>query len=85
MSFIIQALMYAAPVVWPISKLPESVRLWYGLYPMAGVIEGFRASLLNTGPMPWDLIGMGTVTAVGSIVIGGFYFCRTERSFADVS
>jgi len=52
---------------------------------MAGVIEGFRAALLNTGPMPWDLIGMGSITAIASFVIGGLYFRRTERFFADVA
>ena len=77
--------MYAAPVVWPVSLIPAQYRLWYGLYPMAGVIEGFRASLLNTGPMPWDLIGMGTITASTAFVIGSLYFRRTERFFADVA
>jgi lipopolysaccharide transport system permease protein len=85
MGFTIQALMYAAPVVWPVSKLPPGVRLWYGLYPMAGVIEGFRASLLNTGPMPWDLIAMGSITATTSFLVGALYFRRTERFFADVA
>ena len=85
MAFVIQALMYAAPVVWPVSKLPAEFRLWYGLYPLAGVIEGFRASLLNTGSMPWDLIGMGSITAILSFLIGGLYFRRTERFFADVA
>jgi lipopolysaccharide transport system permease protein len=85
MSFVIQALMYAAPVVWPVSKLPPDLRLWYGLYPMAGVIAGFRAALLNTGPMPWDLISTGSITAIVSFLVGGFYFRRTERFFADVA
>lgn len=85
MAFVIQALMYAAPVVWPVSKLPPEFRVWYGLYPMAGVIEGFRASLLNTGTMPWDLIGMGSITAVLSCLLGAVYFRRTERLFADVA
>ena len=85
MSFVIQALMYAAPVVWAVSLVPPGARLWYGLYPMAGVIAGFRAALLNTGPMPWDLIGIGSITAVASFVIGSFYFRRTERLFADVA
>jgi lipopolysaccharide transport system permease protein len=85
MTFVMQILMYAAPVVWPVSKIPGGLRTWYGLYPMAGVIEGFRSSLLNTGPMPWDLIGMGTITAVISFVLGGRYFRRTERFFADVA
>ena len=85
MGFVVQILMYAAPVVWPVSKLPADLRLWYGLYPLAGVIEGFRASLLNTGPMPWDLIGMGSITAILSFLIGGLYFRRMERFFADVA
>jgi len=85
MNFVIQILMYAAPVVWPVSKIPEDLRLWYGLYPLAGVIEGFRAALLNSGPMPWDLIGMGSITAVVAFLIGALYFRRTERFFADVA
>ncbi|MEM8598306.1 MAG: ABC transporter permease [Bacteroidota bacterium] len=87
-----QLLMYAAPVVWPVSllaeKFPENVeliRILYGLYPMAGVIEGFRAAILGTVPMPWDLIGMGTITAVVLTVTGAFYFRRTEHLFADVA
>jgi lipopolysaccharide transport system permease protein len=85
MTFLIQALMYAAPVVWPASKIPEQFRLWYGLYPMAGVIEGFRAALLGTGQMPWDLIGMGSLSAAICFVLGAIYFRRTEQSFADVA
>lgn len=85
MGFVVTLLQYAAPVVWPVSKVPEELRLWYGLYPMAGVIEGFRAGLLQTGPMPWDLLGMGSLTAIACFVAGGMYFRRTERLFADVA
>lgn len=89
MSFATQLLMYAAPVVWPVSALTdrfgETARLIYGLYPMAGVIEGFRAALLNTTPMPWDLIGLGTLSAVLIAVSGAFYFRRMEGVFADVA
>jgi len=85
MQFVVQILMYAAPVVWPVSKLPDELRLWYGLYPLAGVIEGFRCAILSTGPMPWDLIGMGSITAIISFLAGALYFRRTERFFADVA
>ncbi|MBX3744358.1 MAG: ABC transporter permease [Verrucomicrobiae bacterium] len=85
MGFAVTLLQYAAPVVWPASKIPEEFRLWYGLYPMAGVIEGFRAAILNTGPMPWDLIGMGGLSATLCFVAGAMYFRRTERVFADVA
>jgi lipopolysaccharide transport system permease protein len=85
MNFMVQILMYAAPVVWSVSRLPAVYRIWYGLYPMAGVIEGFRCALLSTGPMPWDLIGMGAISATLCFLVGGLYFRRTERLFADVA
>lgn len=87
--FLSQLLMYAAPVVWPVSliseKFGESARLIYGLYPMAGVIEGFRSALLGYNPMPWGLIGMGTITALILFLTGALYFKRKERIFADVA
>ena len=85
MGFLVQLLMYSAPVVWPVSKIPEAYRLWYGLYPMAGVIEGFRSCLLGTSPMPWDLLGMGGLSASLLLLIGAFYYRKTERIFADVA
>lgn len=83
--FLSQILMYAAPVVWPVSLIPSEYRLLYGLYPMAGVIEGFRSALLGTHPMPWDLILTGTLSACVVAITGAFYFRRLERIFADVA
>ncbi len=85
MTFLIQLLMYAAPVVWPVSLIPHSYRLVYGIYPMAGVIEGFRSALVGTTPMPWDLIGIGAASAFTIAISGAFYFRRMERVFADVA
>ena len=85
LQFIVQLLMYAAPVVWPASLIPDKYRLIYGIYPMAGVIEGFRSSLIGTTPMPWDLIGVGTVSALLIAISGAFYFRHKERIFADVA
>ena len=56
MTFSVQMFMYACPVVYPTSLIPEGWRLVYALNPMVGVIEGFRASLLGTIPMPLSLI-----------------------------
>ncbi len=83
--FLAQFLMYAAPVVWSISLIPQKYRLLYGLYPMAGVIEGFRCSLLNTKPIPWDLIISGTISALIIFITGFLYFRWKERIFADVA
>ena len=85
MSFFVQLLMYAAPVVYPASNVPEQFRLIYGCFPMAGVIEGFRSILLQTNPMPWDLIGIGTLVSVVLFISGALYFRRMEKYFADVA
>jgi lipopolysaccharide transport system permease protein len=83
--FIVQLFLYGAPVVWPVSLIPDKFRLYYGVYPMAGVIEGFRSALLGTNPMPWDLIGVGSFVATLIFVSGAFYFRRMEKIFADVA
>ena len=84
MSFFVQLLMYAAPVVYPASSVPQQFRLLYSLFPMAGVIEGFRSALLGTNPMPWDMIAVGSLSAFVIALSGLWYFRRTERIFADV-
>ncbi len=84
MGFGVQLLMYAAPVVYPASSVPERFRLLYGLFPMAGVIEGFRSALLGTNPMPWDLLAVGSGVAIFFFITGALYFRRMERIFADV-
>jgi lipopolysaccharide transport system permease protein len=85
LQFGVRLLMYASPVVYPTSLIPERFRLLYALNPMTGVIEGFRAALLGTRPMPWDLIGVGTAMALVLFVTGALYFKRMERVFADVA
>ena len=86
--FLAQLLMYAAPVVWPVSLLDNKfdfpIRLYYGLYPMAGVIEGFRAALLKSSDMPWDLIGMGSISTMIIFISGALYFKSKEPIFTDV-
>lgn len=86
--FLIQILMYAAPVVWSgaalAARFGELARLLYGLYPMVGVIEGFRAALLGSSPMPWDLILMGSISTTVIFVLGAYYFRHMEARFADV-
>jgi lipopolysaccharide transport system permease protein len=84
MQFFAQLLMYAAPVIWPITLVPQGYRFVYGFYPMAGVIEGFRASLIGQSAMPWDMIGAGFITATILMITGVLYFRSRENVFADV-
>lgn len=88
MNFLVRLLMYAAPVVYPASAVKAAFPdyyLVYALNPMVGVIEGFRAALLGTNPMPWDYIGIGGAVSVLLFVFGVFFFRRKERVFADVA
>jgi lipopolysaccharide transport system permease protein len=82
--FLVQLLMYASPVAYPASLIPDQYRLLYAMNPMVGVMEGFRSALLNTNPMPWDMIAVGGIVAVAVALSGMFYFRRMERTFADV-
>lgn len=83
--FFVQLLMYASPVIYPTSIIPEKYQILYALNPMVGVIEGFRASLLGTRAMPWDLLGVGALMAIAFFLSGVMYFRSMERYFADVA
>ena len=85
MTFVVQLLMYACPVVYPTSLIPQQYQLLYAINPMVGVIEGFRAALLGSRPMPWDLIAVGAASAIVLALTGALYFRSKERLFADVA
>jgi lipopolysaccharide transport system permease protein len=85
MSFLVQLLMYAAPVVYPTSLIPEQWQRIYAINPLVGVIEGFRAALLDTRDMPWDFILIGSVSSSIIAFSGLTYFRSRERLFADVA
>lgn len=82
--FFIQLLMFASPIIWPLSFIPEKYHLIYGLYPMVGVIEGFRSAMTGYSPMPWNLIGMGMVTTFILFITGIIFYRNREKVFADV-
>jgi lipopolysaccharide transport system permease protein len=82
--FVIQAWLFATPVVYPSSLIPASRRFLYGLNPMAGVIEGFRWALLGTHTRPGPMIFVSALTVMALLITGAFYFRRVESKFADV-
>ncbi len=81
--FILQAWMYASPVVYSSSLIPEEWRVLYNLNPMVGVIDGFRWALLGA-PLPSLALAEGAAVAGLVLVLGAWVFRRVERSFADV-
>lgn len=81
--FLTQFWFFLTPIAYPSSLVPTAWRALYGLNPLAGVVEGFRWSLLGTGTAPWALVGVSTFTAFGLLLSGLIYFRRMERTFAD--
>ena len=71
--------------MYPTSLIPHAFRYLYALNPLVGVIEGFRACLLGSTPVPWDLIAIGSVSALIILLTGTLYFMRKEEVFADVA
>ncbi len=84
MTFLVQILMFVAPVIYSTNAVPEQYQFWFSLNPMVGVIEGFRAAFLDR-PMPWEWIWPGSLVAISLFVFGLLYFRRMERIFADVA
>jgi lipopolysaccharide transport system permease protein len=81
--FALQVWMFASPVVYPSSMFPEEYQWVLPLNPIAGIIETTRALIAN-GPIPWKSLGISNCIVLFSLIIGIWYFRRTERRFADV-
>jgi len=82
--FMTQLWLFATPVAYPISIVPERWQWLYGLNPMVGVVEGFRWALTGTESPSISAIVSSSVVVVVSLLGGAIYFSRTERTFADV-
>jgi len=82
--FVIQVWMFATPIVYPLSMIPEKWRTLYSLNPVVGIVEGFRWSLLGTGRPDLAAVGISLVVIVIALFGGVVYFRKMERSFADV-
>jgi lipopolysaccharide transport system permease protein len=82
--FLVQLWLFASPVAYPVSVVPEKWRLLFGLNPMTGVIEGFRWALLGKDRPDVRLL-LITVIVVGALLFSGMvFFRRMESTFADI-
>jgi lipopolysaccharide transport system permease protein len=82
--FMMQAWMYASPVIFPFSIVPAEYRWLLALNPLAGIIDGFRAAFLGRS-FDWLTLGISAFMSVSLLVFGMFYFRKTERRFADIA
>ena len=76
--------MYATPVVYPISMVPEKWHWLFALNPAVGFIEGFRWAILGTNILRFDLLTIAVAISLTILVSGAFFFRRAERGFADI-
>jgi len=82
--FALQLGLYASPVGFSSSAVPEGWRLLYSLNPMVGVIDGFRWAILRGDSLYYPGALLSFVITGVLLVTGLWYFRRTERTFADI-
>jgi lipopolysaccharide transport system permease protein len=80
----LQLWLFASPVAYPLSRVPEGWRWLYALNPMVGVVGGYRWALLGTGDPPWGSIAISGAVAMVALVLSVTYFRRVEHRLADV-
>ncbi len=83
MPFLIQAWMFATPVMYPSSIVPDAWRPVFGLNPMVGAVEGFRWALLGQQPPSLLLLAVSSAVTLVVLIGGLYYFRRVEQTFAD--
>ena len=82
--FLIQIWMYATPIVYPITTIPEGTfRYIYSLNPMVGVVQGFRWAFFGGSPPDMTLV-ISSAAVLLLLITGLFFFRRMEKTFADV-
>lgn len=79
----LQLWMYASPIIYPVSVVPEQYRPLYFLNPMAGIIAAYRDVLLQQQAPGWYFL-QATIIAVVVFIAGYWFFRRVEPRFADV-
>ena len=83
-SFLVQFWLFATPVAYPSSIVPEKWRVLYALNPMVGVVDGFRWALLGKPESPGVPLLISMIVVVLLLVGGLYYFRRMEQQFADI-
>ena len=81
--FLMQFWLFATPIAYPSSLVPQAWQAVYGANPLAGVVEGFRWALLGSGRPPGTLLVVSILCTLAILASGLWYFRRMERTFAD--
>ena len=81
--FLAQALMYATPIIYPLSEVPEKYRFWASLNPMAPIVEAFRFGFLGKGSFSAPLLLYSFLVATVLLLCGMYLFKQTEKKVVD--
>jgi lipopolysaccharide transport system permease protein len=81
--FGVSLMMYASPVIYPFSEVPEKWRLMASINPMTGVIEVFRSGFMNVGNVYFEGWLLGICVTIVILYVGLTLFFRAEKTFVD--
>ena len=80
----VQLLLYASPVAYATTAVPEQIRRWFVLNPLTGMLDGFRWAFIGTAPPSTLSVAIAIAGAMASVIGGAVVFARFERHLADV-
>ncbi len=83
LTFGIQLLMFATPVIYPLSSLPEKYQWIILANPMTAIVETFRYAFLGSGTFSWIHLGYSAAFTIIIVMLGTIIFNRVEKSFTD--
>jgi len=81
--FAIQLTMFATPIIYPLSLVPERWRWTLSLNPLTGIIEGYRAAFFGR-PFNWPALAISSTITFALLIYAAYHFKRMERTFADI-
>jgi lipopolysaccharide transport system permease protein len=83
LTFGIQLLMYATPVIYPLSSITGDYRVFIEYNPLTPLLEIFRYALLGSGAFSWTLLVYSIVSSLIVVALGAIVFTKVEKSFMD--
>ena len=83
LTFAMQLWMYATPIVYPLSLVPENFKIFYLINPMSCVIEYFRLSFFSVGSITFSSLLLSIIISFSFFIIGIFLFSKIEKNFMD--
>ena len=82
--FLLQLWMFASPIIYPITMLPQRWRWVLALNPLTGIIHNYRAASLGNQAFDWKSLGISTLITVAVLIYAAYSFRRMEKHFADI-